>query len=296
MSRRIFTAFLAALLALSLAGCGSEKAPDAPQPPSDSPETFQAVYSNLADEGSQTEVIAALEARGVSTEQTDTLLEWTKDFNSRVTQPPLPEGFVPMEGNYVDYSQLLFDYKELPDGELFPEVNCRLTAFLLMRGHIQTNGSQTQPDTYLMFDVDAVDTYPEYQLSPEERSNFITLFNGVPLEGAATQEEHLAKIQQAWQDRGIQVDTSTGLSLIQVYLHSTFDDLRFVGHTGVLLEEPNGLLFVEKFGPAAPFQATRFQDRAQLADYLLARPDLYGEETELPPLLLENGAVMDTAA
>ena len=58
------------------------------------------------------------------------------------------------------------------------------------------------------------------------------------------------------------------MSLIEVYLHSPFDGVRFVGHTGVLMETEDGLLFVEKYGPAGPFQATKFESRNALEHYL----------------------------
>ena len=177
----------------------------------------------------------ALQAHGVSQEQTDTLLAWADDFNARVTTPTLTEGFTAMEGDFVDYSSLLFDIKELPDGTFFMEANCRLTAFLLMRDQLQTCGTADESDTYLMFDIEAIDTQKEYQLSSEARADFITLFNAVPLEGAANQEEHLARIEEAWSERGIQVDSAKGMSLIEVYLHSPLDGVRFVGHTGVLM-------------------------------------------------------------
>lgn len=48
----------------------------------------------------------ALQAHGVSQEQTDTLLAWADDFNARVTTPTLTEGFTAMEGDFVDYSSL----------------------------------------------------------------------------------------------------------------------------------------------------------------------------------------------
>ena len=209
----------------------------------------------------------ALQAHGVSQEQTDTLLAWADDFNARVTTPTLTEGFTAMEGDFVDYSSLLFDIKELPDGTFFMEANCRLTAFLLMRDQLQTCGTADESDTYLMFDIEAIDTQKEYQLSSEARADFITLFNAVPLEGAANQEEHLARIEEAWSERGIQVDSAKGMSLIEVYLHSPLDGVRFVGHTGVLMETEDGLLFVEKYGPAGPFQATKFESRNALEDY-----------------------------
>ena len=49
-----------------------------------------------------------------------------------------------------------------------------------------------------MFDIDAIDTMPEYQLTKEERADFLTLFNQVSVEGTKTLEEHEEKIQEAW--------------------------------------------------------------------------------------------------
>ena len=113
-----------------------------------------------------------------------------------------------------------------------------------------------------MFDLDAIDSQDIYHLSPEARERFITLYNSIPVDNDASQEEHVAAVTQAWKDRDIQVEGS-GISLVEVYLHSPFDSLRFVGHVGILLETDDGLLFVEKFGPEEPFQATKFQDRGQ---------------------------------
>lgn len=61
-----------------------------------------------------------------------------------------------------------------------------------------------------------------------------------------------------------------------------------MGHTGVLVQMQDGLLFVEKYGPLFPFQATKFQNREALKNYLQNRPDLYGDETELKPIIMEN--------
>ncbi len=287
MRKKIFTTLFITFWAVSVSGCGTSDTP--PSGNTTESEQTEVLYSNLTDQSSRDEVVSALQSHGVSQAQTDTLLAWTDDFNSRVTEPALPEGFVSMPDDYVDYSTLLFDYKELPDGTIFPEANCRLTAFLLMKNAISTNGSADESDTYLMFDIEAIDTIPEYQMDAEDRANFITLFHAVSVDGADTQEEHIAKIQAAWDAWDIGIDSNAGISLIEVYLHSTFDNVRFVGHTGVLLETENGLLFVEKYGPRAPFQATKFKNRGELTDYLLARPDLYGDENELPPIVLENG-------
>lgn len=282
--------------ALLLAGCGKASEQTAQEPKQ------EMVYSNLADEASQHEVTACLMEHGVSQGQVQTFLDWVKDFNDRVSEGELTGEFQPMEPTGVSYETLYVENKGLDQApsqtmsetepeEIAPEANCRLTSYLLMKPWIQTNGTQLEHDTILMFDIEAIDTYAPFHMEEAERSNFISLFHWIPLEGADTLEAHIAKIQQAWQEREIQI-TGDGVSLINVYLHNSFDDTRFVGHTGVLLETSEGLLFVEKYGPAYPFQATKFQNREELKTYLLARPDLYGDETELKPIVMENGRVI----
>lgn len=268
------------LAAILLSGCTEQK---------ESP-----VYTNLTDKDTQKEVCAELEKHGVTKEQTDTLVKWADDFNGRVTGFSFQDGFQPLEKEGVDYTNLVLENRETEDGEYVPEANCRLTSFLLMKNKIHTEKSQLEDDTYLMFDIEAIDLYDQFKMSPEEKADYICLFNWVPLEGADTEEEHLEKIEKTWKDREIQIE-GDGISLISVYLHSPLEDIRFIGHTGVLLETEEGLLFAEKYGPLYPFQAVKFADREELKEYLLGRPDLYGDETELEPIIMENDKVMKTS-
>ena len=297
MKKSIIYFMINMLLILLLSGCGNISTSG--QSNTDIMEqsgvsgTTDIQYSNLADNKSQDEVISVLQEHGITKEQTDTFLSWVKDFNSRVTTPELSDGFVSMEGDYVDYSKLLFDPKELENGSFLPEANCRLTAFLLMKNNVQTNEKTDDMDTYLMFDIEAVNTYEQFKMSKTDQSNFTALYNWISVDGTTTLDEHIQKIHEAWNDREITVDGTHGISLINVYLHSPFEEVRFVGHTGILVETEKGLLFVEKFGPEAPFQATKFNDRNELKTYLLARPDLYGDDTELAPIVMENNTVLE---
>lgn len=252
------------------------------------------MYSNLTDTASQKEVYRILQKHGITSEQTDTLKEWIDDFNKRV-ETPLSQGFEKMTGPEVNYSTIVFEQKETKDGSYLPEANCRLTAFLLMRHYIHTNGKRDEKDTYLLFDMEAIDAAGQFQLDKESRSNYYSLYNWISVDKLKTVEEHTEAIQKVWKERGIQIDSTKGVTLINVYMHSTFENVRIVGHTGVLLDLDDKLLFVEKYGPAAPFQATWFHNRAELKKYLLAREDLYGDEEELPPIIMENNQVMKTA-
>lgn len=302
--------------ALLLVGCSDPSAKQVDKGQIDEQTAQGIVYSNLADEASQKEVSDILTSHGVSKGQVDMLMVWAKDFNGRVRAGRLSEGFEPMEETGVSYGGLVVENKKLEQPEqndqldlekeldsstddllmpeqLAPEANCRLTSYLLLKDRIKTNGKQLTDDTILMFDIEAIDSYSSFRLDGDKRSNFISLFNWVPVKGTSTLSEHIQKIEAAWKDRAVEIGgKEDGVSLITVYLHLPFDEVRFVGHTGVLLEQEGGLLFVEKYGPALPFQATKLQNREQLKKYLLSRPDLYGDETELEPIIMENDTVL----
>lgn len=267
---------IAMVLMLSLIGNGGSKI-----------DRQSAAYSNLADEASRTEVAAVLESSGLYRQQIETVFAWVEDFNEISRSYEFKEGFQPLPKDGMDYSTLSLD--DTAENYAYLQwLNCRLTAFSLLKDQITTakNGSDT--DVWLMFDIEAIDTVPELQMSAQERSDFITLFQQVSVEGTASIEEHEEKIQEAWQERGIHL-AADKVSLICVYLHALEDRVRFVGHTGVLAEMENGLMFVEKYSNLDPFQATYFRDREELKQYLLSRNDLYGDQTELAPIVAENG-------
>ncbi|WP_025728247.1 DUF4300 family protein [Atopobacter phocae] len=267
-----------------LTGCHTKENTDSAQPDVQSTKIY---YTNLNNKTTQQEAKDILSENKVPDQQIDTLIEWADDFNQRVKNDSLTNGLTPLHDLKVDYSNVSLEMKETDSGDLFPEVNCRLSSFLLSKHLIQTNHQAINDDTFLMFDIEAIDQFDMYHLSPEERANFITLFNWVPMNGTKKEEEQIQLIQQAWSDREIQMAPGN-MSLVNVYLHSPLEDIRFVGHTGVLMEQGTQLIFIEKFGPLYPFQTTTFQSREELNDYLLNRDDLYGEKDELPPIIMEN--------
>ncbi len=293
MKKAVAVFTLISMLAFTLVGCNGNDQHSSHSTSNGEEVSKPIQYSNITDSIVQEELTQILGDHGVSHERIETLFTWVGDYNDRVTAPELPKGFVPMDSELVDYSNLMLESKEQADGTYIPEVNCRLTAFLLMGDMVKTNGAYDNTDTYLMFDLEAIDTQEMYQMSEVDRKNFSTLFNWVPVSDNASLQEHIDQIQKAWTEREITIDGSQGLSLVTVYLHTTFDHARFVGHTGVLAQVEDGLMFIEKYGPNSPFQITVFENRDQLKNYLLARPDFYGDENELEPIIMENGTVME---
>lgn len=244
------------------------------------------MYSNMQDTKSREEVFSELKKHDVSDNQINKLNEWMDDFNSYVKDGQLSNGFKKMDGDLVDYSTL--ELKDMPSYY----VNCRLTSFMIMKNALTINCKPDDSDTYLMLDLDAIDTDKPISMTEQEKLNYTTLFNWIPLDDAKTLEQHEEKIETALKDRDIKIDESKGLSIINIYVHSTFDNVRFVGHTGVLMDTNDELLFVEKYGPDTPFQATKFDNREELKKYLLARPGLYGEKDEVAPIITENNKVI----
>lgn len=246
------------------------------------------LYTNMNDSKSRKEVTEILKEHGVSNSQISKLNTWIKDFNSHVKDNSLSDGFKVMNNNLVDYSNL-----QLENTPSYI-VNCRLTSFLLTKNMITTNAKPDNTDTYLFFDLEEINNHSQLSMTEKDKLNYATLFNWIPLDNAKTLSEHIEKIESKIKERNIYIDNSKGFSLINVYLHSSFDNIRFVGHTGVLVDNGKDLLFIEKYGPYAPFQATKFNNRNELKKYLLSRSDLYGEKTELEPIIIENYKVMKT--
>ena len=304
MKRRTITIVAIALAGvLAFDGCSAPSRKGSSEPPSASSSVLKELptsyaedaimYSNLTDDASRKEVTDILRDCGISKEQTDTLLAWVDDFNKRV-KTPLSDGFQKMAGLEVDYSKIVYDPKGTEEDSFLSEANCRLTSFLLMRDLIQTKGIKDKSDTYLMFDVEAIETADQFQSHREKIANYYSLFNWISVKNLKTVEQHAEAIQKAWKDRGIQIDNSKGISLINVYMHSIFEDVRIVGHTGVLFDLGDKLLFVEKYGPEAPFMAIWFHNREELQKYVLVRKDLYGDKEEVAPIVMENGQIMKT--
>lgn len=59
-----------------------------------------------------------------------------------------------------------------------------------------------------------------------------------------------------------------------------------------MLELNDGVLLVEKYGWNEPFQATKFKNEQGMVNYLLNRPDLMGDETEKPVVVMKNNTVI----
>ena len=246
-------------------------------------------YSNLIDISTQDDVAKILIDFGIPRKNVDNFFMFVNDFNNRTNNPAsFKNGFNPIEKSLVDYSDIVVEQRDLY------EMNSRLSSFTLIKDFVRVSKKVNTLDTFLMFDIDAIDKVEKFNIFNKNKNEFLGLFSSVDVSGMQTLDEHISAINNTIKNNGVVINLPNGVHLINVYLHSTFDNLRFVGHSGILIDDKDNdkLIFIEKFGPQYPFQVTKFNTINELKNYLLTRKDFYGEENELDPIIFDNNELL----
>lgn len=251
------------------------------------------IYSNLADEASVRLVQNALVAAGIDEEAAAAFSENVAYFNQVTGGRGLKAGFekAPFPAYDQEGLQLLWE-KDSPD---FPGVNCRLTAFGLYKKHLSLSPLPAGDTTFLFMDRESLASNPHPLMTREEEADFFRLYAVVKTVDSSDPKKQEEMLLEAFRQRGLSFDESCRARLISVVLHSRFSEQEnelFVGHTGVLVPEGEGLLFIEKLAFQLPYQATRFENRAELHAYLMRLYDASEGQPISPPLIMENGSLM----
>ena len=245
-------------------------------------------YSNLGDDASKAEVRKFLESAGIDTGYVDSLFAAVDDYNALDDSLPQTTGFVEAPIQDLEYTGVAW-----PDDRDYYDANCRITAFALMRGLISAAQPQTA-DSFAAYDQEVVGQNPWYQLNDADQGNFFALIDAVAVEPTTDSKVVQDSFLKEWQTRGVTFSQGP-VSLISVIIHSELDDIAFIGHCGVLVDNGTDLLFLEKYGPTQPYQATLLKNRDELEDYLMSRfQNFYTEGVSAKPFLLENDSPLDT--
>ncbi|HFH9920870.1 TPA: DUF4300 family protein [Streptococcus suis] len=77
--------------------------------------------------------------------------------------------------------------------------------------------------------------------------------------------------------------------MVSVVMHDDLDGNNlFIGHVGVMVEDEEGALFVEKLSFQEPYQAWKFKNKEAVYSYLLDKYAVdYSQETA-QPFIMEN--------
>lgn len=246
-------------------------------------------YSNLVDEDSQKEVSDKLEKSGVKKEYVSNFIKNVNTFNDRMKDMKgLSSGFVSSDLPQVEYDDIygIDRWEELAYD--FEDINCRVATFSLFRDFIESNEVYNGDSLNLAIDINTIENNPDIEFSKEDMDKFINLYALVKTKPNYSKEEHAKAIKDALSSRNIKIKENGKISIINVYLHDYELDELFVGHAGVLVEDGDELLFIEKYSPLTPFQASKFKNRKEVYSYLMDRLDRDETGKGVSPIIFEN--------
>lgn len=228
------------------------------------------------------EVAALLRAAGLS--NTDVFEEWALDFAATAGRSAgLGDGWAPLDTLHADIARCMDGWEKHHD---VSDADCRMTAFLLLDGLLSAdNVEPAYTGTYLMFDVEAIDTAERYAPLRKNKALFTTLFGDKSVPAGT---DPRAAFSESWRAHGFRVDSKKA-SLLSIVLYDPDFRTAFVGHTGVLVRQDDGLLFVEKIAFEQPYQATKARDLDALLDMFSQRPEYFGEPGQPGPYVFVNG-------
>ena len=253
-------------------------------------------YSNLLDGSVQEALSVIMTDAGISEERRQVFFGHVEQFNDSVSQGGLASGFEQKE-----IAETKYDPYAMQDewNEAHPEFlgyNCRITAFGLFGDHVEIPADAAVRTDMVMMDMVSLDEDPSVLLAEGDYDRFLALYSTVPTEGTQDTAVHAENLRKDWAERRIVFDDYPDVRLISVVFHDTWDDADhlFVGHIGVLfLVAEDELYFVEKLAFQEPYQLTKFRNRVELNDYLMAKYDISAGQPTAAPFIMENDELLE---
>lgn len=278
------------LTAVLFTGCGSSSgrspAENGKEPAAGSIQG-RLLYSNMTDQGTQDEIADRLTSAGIAAERCQAFFAMVSDYNALAgTLIEFQEGFTEHDGLSVDYGEDI--WSEWQEQRSCIDADCMIAAMTLISDQISVGLPQAL-DSSLISEKHAIESYDLISFDEKECGRFAALFNPVALDPAADADTVLKAVQTEWAGRGISFEEGS-VSLVSILLLNDTDSIGYISHTGVMLEDEDGVLFLEKLAPTKPYQALKFQSREEVKEYLAAFYDSFFIEQVVgrPPLFLVN--------
>ena len=212
------------------------------------------------------------------------ILSWIKDFNK---ESDMGCGIVnkwsptsKMKYNDAACMERYEKNHDLMDGD------CRINAYALLMNSLNFNKTFSDYGSYLMFDIDVIDTNDDYKVLRNRKDEFITLFNEIKVDSNIDMR---SLYSNKWEDHGISINNDKA-SLISVLFYSSDDETIFVGHAGVLIKLDDGYLFMEKIAFEQPYQISIIKNKEDLQKIIFSRDNYLSEE--LGPFIYENNKLL----
>ena len=143
-------------------------------------------------------------------------------------------------------------------------------------------------DALLFMDNEAISVGKIVNDNDTER--FKQLFSRIKTENTKDILIHAQKMKEHFTNIGFDENAK----MLSVVLHDNLDgDYLFIGHTGVLLQNNNTFLFVEKLSFSEPFQAVKFAKKEDCYNYLFLKYKHYQDEDTAKPFIMENNELIE---
>ena len=276
MFKKIIVLVMAFAMTAALFSCGGNASGS---DSSGSPE-----LTNMASEETLREVTDALREAAVS--GTDTFTELVKEYNTACEGKGLEGGWIDPSKSEVDTFGLMDAWES---GHDTMDANCRLTVFTLLGDQMETGEPEEYKGDYLMFDIDTIDNSDAFSHIKDKKDKFETIFGEFDTSDYKGHEEKA--FPEVMKERGVVFPEGKASVLSLV----TFDETTgaaFVGHTGVLLDEGDHVLYVEKIAFEQQYNAIKASGLEDIIDILKERPEYYGDGTEPGPFVYMNGELV----
>ena len=248
-------------------------------------------YSNLVDEETRNRVSAALKNAGLKDEKITAFFLAVDEYNNAVGKENLVQKMTTTDGPFPSMdSDRLIDLWLQNGG--FVGRNCRITSFSLMGDFITVKNPAAGDTTMLFSDFEAIGAKHLFQ--GEEKKKFDTIFSYIDVTNTHDTKELAKEIIASWKKKGISFHNDK-MHMLSVFM--TMDDGKnqvqeFIGHTGILLEDGDHYLFVEKLAFELPYQVEEFRSRQEVNDYLMACYDKDADGLTAKPVIFEDDQVM----
>ena len=249
-------------------------------------------YSNLVDEDTRNRVKNALKNAGLSDEKIKSFFDAVDEYNNAVGSKNLVQSMTTIDAAFPT-----FDQDKLIDAWLakggYVGRNCRITSYSLMGDFIKV-GNPTPGDTTMLFnDFDSIKDKNIFE--GQDKKKFDTLFSYIDVTNTHDTNVLSDEIIKSWEEKQISFNNDK-MHMISVFM--TMDDgmnkvQEFIGHTGILVEDGDKYLFIEKLAFELPYQVEEFDNLQDVNDYLMGYYDNEAEGLTAKPVIFEDGKVMN---
>lgn len=270
-------------LAASLIGCQKNEKIEEKRPE----KIIQTSLSNMASDESlgfvKDSLMDAIGDNDEAKADVEKFIDLVKDYNKSVGEENLIGDFDPNINQTYEVGKFIAN-RERSDKK-YPDTNCRINTFLLVKDIMKVQKSSDGVDDSMLFmdeeKIEAGNIFDE-----ETQEKFKTFFARIPTVESKDPVDHgkvMEEYFKAW-------NFPENAHLLSIVINDVLDgNFLFIGHIGLLIEIEGGYLFVEKISFQEPYQAIKFPDKISCYDYLRKKFENYTDPETADPFLMDNG-------